>query len=102
MLDVSIEITKLDEDIAERAVHNAYSALKALNPDMASGITVEPHSNTRGIHAVISLMEPPLMNSVYVQSLTSAFKALLSLQIYKTAAKVSVRTETVANEEQEG
>lgn len=99
MLHVSIEITKLDEDIAERAVANAYDALtRVIDETLFQGLTVEPHKNTRGIHAVAAINQPDLMNSSFVQSMTSAFKALLALQIYKTAGKVSVRTETVTDE----
>lgn len=102
MLHISIEVTKLDEDIATRAVYNAYEGLtKVIPEDIVANVETSPHTSTRGIHSVVTVIEPQLMNSAYVQSLTSAFKALLSLQLYKTAAKVSVRTETVPDEEQE-
>lgn len=100
MLHISIEITKLDEDLAERAVNNAYEALtRAIGEGLAAGVVVEPHSTTRGIHAIVSILEPEFMNSSFVQSLTSAFKALLALQIYRTAGKVSVRTTSAMDEE---
>lgn len=102
MLHVSIEITKLDEDLAERAVHNAYEAVaRVIDEGLPAGIEVEPHTNTRGIHAVVSILEPEMMNSLFVQSITSAFKALLALQTCKTAGKVSVRTTSALDEENE-
>lgn len=81
-LRVTVEITGVDEDVAERGFRDAVDTLRDINRRIDMSVMTEPHDDTRGIFGLFIIdeddtgyqSEPDFFTSTRIKELTKAVK----------------------------
>lgn len=88
MQTISIEVASVDDDLAEKAVRAATSAISTLIPLRPDTLHVEPHDDVRGIWAHVYMDDPEKMSSSFHKYVISAYKALIQLYLQQVTSAV--------------
>ena len=95
-LRVTVEITGVDEDVAETAFRSAVDLMRGINRRIDLSTYSEPHDDTRGIFGVFILREQENpdatpFTSTRKQELIKAVKSVVTGKLPSTKAVVTVK-----------
>lgn len=90
MRRVAIEVTSVDEPMAEGAVASATRALSDMLSISVNKLHVEPHDDVRGVWAEIDVPLPENLSSNFEQLVVNAYKSLVLLALGPASKSANV------------